>query len=152
MTIADIQNGEAASSVRTKLNSVISEVNNRAIISAEAAVDIDAGQAVYITAASVATLASASTLAASYVAGLAAADTLTGVAVNIKRDTLTLADWTAVTGTTTLTPGSVYYLSNITPGGLTTAAPDTTNHTLTRVGIASAADTLSIQIEPPIIL
>ena len=152
MAIAEIQNGEAASSVRTKLNSVIGVVNSRGLIAAEAAVNVSAGQAVYITAASLAALASATTLVASHVAGLVAADTVSGVAAEIKRDTLTLADWTAVTGTTNLTPGAVYYLSTTTPGALTTTAPDSTDNVLVRVGVASAADTLSIQIGTPIIL
>jgi hypothetical protein len=56
---------------------------------------------------------------------------------------LTLADWTAVAGTTTLAARAVYYLST-TAGLLTTTPPSTGGQVVQAVGTAVAPDTLDV--------
>jgi hypothetical protein len=121
-------------------------------LSAEAAVDLAAGQVLRVTPTALATLADASAPASAQVTGLAATDQTAGVAVAIARAALTLSNWTAATGAVELTPGAVYYLDPATPGALTTVAPDTTGQALVRLGAAASATTMALQIEPPITL
>ena len=65
--------------------------------------------------------------------------------------TLTPAEWDAVAGTTGgLTPGAYYYLSAATAGHLTDTAPVTEGQFSTPVGLALSAETLLVQIQPPI--
>ncbi|MEO6305629.1 MAG: hypothetical protein ABIP51_20875 [Bacteroidia bacterium] len=55
---------------------------------------------------------------------------------------------TSVTG---LTPGSTYYLSDTTPGGVVTPAPTPiTGHICQQVGFASTATSLHVNIERPV--
>ncbi len=66
---------------------------------------------------------------------------------NIQTDgVLTSADWTAVIGATTLTAGSMYYLST-TAGQLTTTPPSSSGNYVVRVGLAIATDTLEIDTD-----
>lgn len=67
--------------------------------------------------------------------------------------TLTLARWNAVTGAEAggLVAGSYYYLSDATPGKLTTTAPVTTGHFVIRVGLAITPTTMSVQIGFPVV-
>jgi len=51
-----------------------------------------------------------------------------------------------------LNPGQIYYLSNVSFGSITTTPPSTSGHYVTRVGEASNAAQLIIQLEPPILL
>lgn len=71
-------------------------------------------------------------------------------AARIRRDFLTLADWSAATGTAELSPGAEYFLSATTPGGLTVLPPAT--GVVLPVGIALNASTLAINIGHPILL
>lgn len=64
---------------------------------------------------------------------------------------LTLADWSAATGSATLTVGATYYLST-TAGQITATAPTTPGNIVQVVGVAIAADTLDIQIAPSVFL
>ena len=57
-------------------------------------------------------------------------------------------DWSDVTGDAHLLPGEVYYLSTV--GKLSTTAPSAAGDSVCRVGIASATDTLDIEIARPI--
>ncbi len=63
---------------------------------------------------------------------------------------LTLSDWTAIIGTTSLTPGAIYYLDDATIGSLTTAAPTSVGSFVTKVGEAISSDTMEIEIEQKI--
>lgn len=65
---------------------------------------------------------------------------------------LASADWTAVTGSTTLTAGSIYYLSATTAGQLTTTAPSTVGQYVQVIGIAIDTTTMLINIKSPILL
>lgn len=66
---------------------------------------------------------------------------------NIQTDgVLVSADWTAVAGSATLTPGADYFLS-ATAGQITATAPSASGQYVCRVGLAIAADTLEISID-----
>jgi hypothetical protein len=65
---------------------------------------------------------------------------------------LSLTDWTAVVGATTLTAGSVYYLDPATPGKLTATAPSTVGQLVVEVGLAVDTATLLIDIKSPVLL
>lgn len=119
----------------------------------EAAANILAGQPVYVTLGNQLALAQADTFAKSQITGLATADTLATFAAPYRLvGKLTLADWTDIVGSTTLTVGSAYYLSAATAGTLTTTPPSTTGHRVVKVGRAIASDTMAIRIDPSVAL
>lgn len=62
---------------------------------------------------------------------------------------LTLADWTASTGSSSLGTGT-WYGDPSTPGTLTLTAPTSIGATVQRVGITVSADTLEIRVGQPI--
>lgn len=64
---------------------------------------------------------------------------------------LTLADWTAVTGSVSLTALGIYFLSS-TPGQLTTTAPTTPGTIVQIVGQVVSPTTLKIELQAPILL
>lgn len=64
----------------------------------------------------------------------------------------TLADWTAVTGSVTLSAHAVYFLDPATPGLLTTTVPSGSGEVVQEVGVAVSTVTLNISIEYPILL
>jgi fibronectin-binding autotransporter adhesin len=65
--------------------------------------------------------------------------------------TLTTTQWDAVAGTTGgLTPGTVYFLHQTTPGHLTATPPTTTGQFVVQVGIALSATQLLIKLNTPI--
>lgn len=76
--------------------------------------------------------------------GLAVADISASVSGNVQVDgLLTLADWTAVVGSTTLIALGLYYL-NTTSGLLSTTPPSTVGNVVQLVGRAVATDTMEI--------
>lgn len=82
-----------------------------------------------------------------FVAGLLETASGAGFAVNTATALLTLADWTAITGATSLQPGLPYFLG--VGGGLTTTPPSPPN-CLTLVGKALNATTIIIDPQSPI--
>jgi len=54
--------------------------------------------------------------------------------------------------TITLDPGDIYFLSATTAGAITLTAPSTAGQAITRVGESATTSTLSILLEPPILL
>lgn len=100
-------------------------------------------------------LAQANTAEHSEVLGLVKDDSIAGAADgNVLTDGyLTSSDWTAVTGSVSLTVGAVYFLDPLTPGMLTETLPDQFTdfgQYIARIGRAVTAETLEISIEPPI--
>lgn len=84
--------------------------------------------------------------------GIAAESIATGVTgAMVEGGILTLADWSAIVGTTTLAAKTTYFLST-TPGLLTPTPPTTSGQLLQRVGVSIAPDTLEIAIDDPILL
>ncbi len=51
-----------------------------------------------------------------------------------------------------LNPGDLFFLSDSTPGAITTTPPSGTGKAVTRVGEASTATDFAIHIEPPVLL
>lgn len=62
---------------------------------------------------------------------------------------MTLADWTAVTGTGSLAARAVYFADPDNPGMLTDTPPTTPGQLLQPVGVAVAPQSLNIAIRPP---
>jgi hypothetical protein len=58
---------------------------------------------------------------------------------------ITLADWTAVAGTASLSAGAVYFLS-ATAGHISATPPSVVGQRVQQVGVAITPDTLSIQV------
>ncbi len=69
----------------------------------------------------------------------------------ITEGTVTLVDWTTVTGTTLLTPGAVYYLDS-TAGMLTLTPTTTIGQHVVAVARAASTTELDIEIAEPILL
>lgn len=65
---------------------------------------------------------------------------------------ITLADWTAATGSSTLAAKANYFSDPANPGKLTTTAPTTTGHVSQLVGVAVSDDTMDLILSPPILL
>lgn len=119
---------------------------------AVAALSIPAGFPVALSRADgSAVLARADTYALSFVAGLASAEVAPGFAAEVVRATLTLPDWTAVTGAISLSVGSPYFLA--VAGGMTTT-PDRTIGAgcLVHLGVPLGAKTFAFNAADPIIL
>lgn len=84
--------------------------------------------------------------------GLASLGSIVGVSEDVQfAGTITKANWTAITGSASLSPNSDYYLS-ATPGMLTNSPPSTTGQVVQQVGRAITANTLLIEIDVPILL
>ena len=113
---------------------------------------ITIGQPVYIAAADTVDLALADAKATSGVIGLVSDASIDSSAVGtiLTDGILTSTDWMAVVGAATLTVGSVYFLSDVDAGTLTTTAPTTTGSFVTRVGTAISTTTLEVTISRPI--
>ena len=113
---------------------------------------ITIGQPVYIQGANTVDLALADAKATSGVIGLVSDASIDSSAVGtiLTDGILTSTDWTAVVGEATLTVGSVYFLSDVIAGTLTTTAPTTTGSFVTRVGTAISTTTLEVTISRPI--
>jgi hypothetical protein len=82
-------------------------------------------------------------LASDAAAGAATEATLGGV--------VTLDDWTAVAGTTTLAPRAVYFVG-VTPGTLTNTPPSAAGNVVQAAGVAVGPYSLDLTIAPPILL
>lgn len=120
---------------------------------AESDVIIKAGQPVYLKNTGHVGLAKADAPSTSTVAGLASTNSNPGNTCSYFNDSnLTLTDWTEVIGTTTLTVGSIYYLSPTVAGKLTAVAPTIPGQCVAKIGQAINTISLSIEIEPRILL
>jgi hypothetical protein len=127
---------------------VVSETNDNAG-------PITIGMAVYAKSDGDVDLAQADAQGTVQVEGLVAEASISAAASGlIQTDgvlTASTGAWDAVTGDTGgLTPGAAYYLSEATPGGLTTTAPTSGGDFVVRVGLAISATALDISIMPPI--
>ena len=117
-----------------------------------AAVNLAAGQPVYVDGTSGQLgLSIATTYAKCFVMGLAAQTTSATYACPVATNSLTLADWTAITGSSALVKNQLYWLS-VTEGLLSTSAPITPGQSLVVVGKAISATTLEINPTLPILL
>lgn len=114
--------------------------------------DLAIGQAVYISAADAVAAALADNVTTSGVVGLVADASIASATYGsiLTDGTLVSTDWTAVVGATTLTPGSVYFLSDTAAGKLTTTVPTAPGSFVARVGTAINTTTLEVTISRPI--
>ena len=53
---------------------------------------------------------------------------------------------------TMLSPGTQYFLATDTAGGITSTAPTDPGHVVKKVGIASASDTLEVNLQTPLVV
>lgn len=61
-----------------------------------------------------------------------------------------LADWSAITGQTALTPGARYFLNPTAPGGLTAVCPTTSGVYAAPVGVALSTTLMEVEINLPV--
>ena len=81
------------------------------------------------------------------VVGLAGQEAVSGQLVGLVTDgQLALADWSAVTGTVSLTVGATYYLGDSIRGQLQDRCPTTAGSTVVSVGVATAPQILEVEI------
>lgn len=111
------------------------------------------GQAVFVSGTD-ADLAQANAQGTIRVAGLVLVGAADANPVDILTDgilTATTGEWDAVTGDTGgLTPGSDYFLSPGTAGGLTLTAPTAVGQFVVRVGHAVSSTQMEIEVQQPI--
>ncbi len=113
----------------------------------------DKGMIVYIPSDGHADLAQGDAVGTSGAIGFAQEDVLaTATGFYLTEGQVTKTDWTSITGTTLLVPGSVYFLSVATPGGMTTTPPSLTGESTVRVGRAATTEIFDIEISQPILL
>ena len=111
------------------------------------------GQPLYLKSNGHCDLALATSFRSSNVCGLAISETLPTIAAHYLSDLLIeQADWSNVIGASSLSIGSLYYLSPDSPGKLTTIAPTTPGQFVICVGVATSSQKLSIEIQPSILL
>ena len=123
--------------------------NNQSITVTNAnASAITIGMPVYISSAGNVDKAKADSGSTAYVIGLVEEATIAaaGTGKVLTDGILISADWTAVTGSATLTSGAIYFLDATTAGKLTTTATTTTGEYLVRVGIAINTTTLEVSL------
>jgi len=114
-------------------------------------VDMSAGQVLYIKSNGHIALARANAAATMGAVGLVFADVDTGeTACYITEGHITLADWSAVAGVVSLTPGSNYFLSTSVAGRIMAVAPTAQGDYVVRIGRATSGTTLDIEIGLPI--
>jgi hypothetical protein len=115
------------------------------------------GQVVYLKANGKFALAQADTLSTSEILGLVADSSILNGSIGTIQITgpltTTITNWDALTGQIGgLIPNTIYYLSPVTAGKLTTTLPTNTSDCLVRVGKAITATKLLIYPREPIIL
>lgn len=111
------------------------------------------GQPLYVVNNSQVDLAIADNATKTHVAGFSIDDILAGEVGNyVTEGYIERSDWTAITGSANLTPGSIYYLDPNTVGLLTDTSPITSGDYVVKVGRAINQTQLSIEIEAPILL
>jgi hypothetical protein len=95
--------------------------------------------------------AQADTIAASRVAGVSLTATLPSFSGTYTTDGQVVRnDWTAITGTASLTPGADYFLDPDNLGRLTAVAPTAVGEFVVRVGKAQSPTVFDVEISPPI--
>jgi len=132
------------------LDASCNEVDVVSLTSAESSDTTTIGMPVYVYSTGAFRQAKADAVGSTLVIGLCRSTSIASSASgDIQLDgQLTLADWTAIIGSATLTAGSKYYLSEATKGMLT-ATPPTTGFVVV-VGTALSTTMIDINPEQPI--
>ena len=111
------------------------------------------GQPVYIKLGGTIGLAKADSLTTAIAAGLTVAPVSSGLTGRYSTDgSIRQTDWTNVTGTTKLIVGRRYYLDDANAGRLTITAPTADSSLVVPIGYANDEDTLTIEIQTPVLL
>ena len=111
------------------------------------------GMAVYPSSPNHVDLGRADSESTSGVVGIANEDvTATNQGTYLTDGQVTRSDWTAITGSATLTTGATYYLDETTAGHLTSTPPSVVGESVVRVGTALSGTTLDIEIAQPVLL
>lgn len=115
---------------------------------------ISKGQPVYVSSAGSVDLAQADAAGTKSVVGFVYDTSIaTATTGSIQTDgVIEVADWTSIAGSATLTAGSKYYLSDSSPGEITSTAPTTSGNYVVPIGTALSTTELEITIEPTILL
>jgi hypothetical protein len=120
---------------------------------AETDVDVTAGQVVRVQANTHLILAQADSLVGADATGIVITDAGSGFAAKFATaGQLTLTDWTAITGSALLTPGTTYFLDPDSPGVLTSIPPALPGQVVIALGEALSTVTFSISLGSPILL
>jgi hypothetical protein len=115
--------------------------------------DAKKGMVVYVPSSVHADLAQADAVGTTRAVGLAVADVSSGALGSyVTEGLITLADWTDVIGSATLTSGEYYYLSEAAAGKLVSPAPTATGEFVVAIGRALSTTILDIEISQPILL
>jgi hypothetical protein len=124
------------------------------VVSAPNVSDVVIGQPIYATGVGAAVdLAKADSVSTSRVIGIAVTGAISpGPIFLVGYGHITQTDWTAVTGVSGLIANSPYFLDPTTAGMLTTTAPTGSGELVVQVGVAVAANSLCVFIQPPILL
>ena len=112
-----------------------------------------AGQPVYVSGSNHVDKAQADNITTSEAVGLVLTGATAGNAGEwIAEGSIVKLDWTAVTGSVSLTSGSTYYLSETTAGLLSESAPTTRGNYVVRVGKALSTTKMDIEIAVDLLL
>lgn len=131
----------------------ITIASGMALLTAEADSQIKIGNPIYLKANNHTDPAKADSSSTVQVAGISISDVSAGFTCNyVTEGQVERADWTAIVGAVSLTPGATYFLSASTVGRITTTAPTTVGQYVVRVGRAISTTKLDVEIELPILL
>ena len=123
------------------------------VYSGEADEAIAAGQPVYVKSTGHVGLAKANNLLTQNVAGLATSGVALAHSLLYNTDgRLQLDDWSEVTGTTLLVPGSIYFLSDSDYGTMTISPPTQIGSYVIRIGKAVSFVIMDIEISQSVLL
>lgn len=110
-----------------------------------------AGQPLYLKSNGHVDLAQADTIATARVCGLAVTTAAPTTSVDYSADSVvSLTDWSAIAGSSALTPGALYYLSPDSAGLITAIAPTASGQIVAAIGRALTTQKLEIEIQPTI--
>lgn len=110
------------------------------------------GQPVYVSSSNTVNLADASSVNTSKVVGLTSTPaSANGTTILLTEGSVNQADWTAVTGTANLAPGSVYFLGT-TAGKMTTTPPTGDGEVVVTLGTAITTKKFDIEVNEVAIL
>lgn len=111
------------------------------------------GQPVYVSGSNSVDKAKADNITTAEAVGLVLTGATAGnTGIWIAEGSVTKLDWTTVTGTALLTPGSTYYLSETDAGQLSDTSPTTRGNYVVRVGKALSTTKMDIEIAVDLLL
>lgn len=123
------------------------------VIEATASESLVAGSPCIVSGNGIISSAQADSIITSQVIGLTKETILSsGIGDIVLSGKIEIADWTAITGSSELIPGNIYYLDSNSPAMLTETATVTVGDCVVRIGIALTTTILIVNIDAPILL